>query len=135
MNKELVKEFLRRENIFAVVGVSRDKRKYGYRVYKNLKKAGYKVFPVNPNAKEIEGEKCYSSLSYLPEKPDVVIFVVQPRVTEEVVKECKKLGIKRVWMQPGSESEKAVNFCTENNIEVVHGICVMLENRSRKENI
>ncbi len=135
MNKELVKEFLRRENIFAVVGVSRDKRKYGYRVYKNLKEAGYRVFPVNPNTKEIEGEKCYPSLSHLPEKPDVVIFVVQPRVTEEVVKECKKLGIKRVWMQPGSESEKAVNFCTENNIEVVHGICVMLENRSRKENI
>jgi len=129
MNKREIKEFLRKENVFAVVGVSRDKKKYGYKVYKNLKEAGYKVYPINPNAKEIDGEKCYPSLSHLPEKPDVVNLVVQPRVTEQIVKECKKLGIRKVWMQPGSESKKAVNFCLENNIEVVYNICVMLERK------
>jgi len=129
MDERLIKEFLRKENIFAVVGVSRDKKKYGYKVYKNLKEAGYKVYPINPNANEIDGEKCYSALSKLPEKPDVVNLVVQPRVTEQIVKECKKLGIRKVWMQPGSESKKAVNFCQENNIEVVYNICVMLERK------
>jgi len=65
----------------------------------------------------------------LPEKPDVVNLVVQPRVTEEVVKECKRLGIKKVWMQPGSESKKAVNFCLENNIEVIYNICIMAKRK------
>jgi len=48
------------------------------------------------------------------------------------VKVCKRLGIRKVWMQPGSESETALNFCKENSIEVVHGVCVMVERRSRK---
>lgn len=129
MDERLIKEFLRKENIFAVVGVSRDKKKYGYKVYKNLKEAGYKVYPINPNANEIDGEKCYSALSKLPEKLDVVNLVVQPRVTEQIVKECKKLGIRKVWMQPGSESKKAVNFCLENNIEVIYNICIMAKRK------
>jgi predicted CoA-binding protein len=105
MKEETVKAFLDKQNIFAVVGASRDPRKYGYQVYKDLRKAGYKVYPVNPNAEEILGSKCYSSLENLPVKPDVVDIVVPPEVAEEAVKACKSLGITKVWMQPGSESE------------------------------
>ena len=127
MNEKLIKEFLRKENIFAVIGVSRDKKKYGYKVYKNLKEAGYKVYPINPSTSEIDRERCYPSLSELPEKPDVVNLVVQPGITEEIVKECKKFRIKKVWMQPGSESKKAVNFCLENNIDVIYNICIIVK--------
>ena len=128
MNKR-IKEFLRKENIFAVVGVSRDKKKYGYKVYKNLKEAGYKVYPINPNASEIEGEKCYSSLSELPEKPDVVNLVVQPKITEEIGGNAKNWELKKVWMQPGAESKEAIKFCLQNSIEVVYNVCVMLERK------
>lgn len=129
MNEELIKEFLRKENVFAVVGVSRDPKKYGHRVYKDLKKAGYTVYPINPNADEILGDKCYHFLKDLPEKPDVVDIVVPPKITKKIVKQCKELGIKKVWMQPGSESEKAIIFCKENNIKTMHGVCVMVERR------
>ena len=131
MNEELIKKFLNKKNIFAVVGASRDPKKYGYQVYKDLKEAGYKVYPVNPNADEILGDRCYPDLGDLPTKPDVVDVVVPPKVTEEIVKTCKRLGITRVWMQPGSESETAIKFCNENSINMVHGICVMVERRSR----
>ena len=127
MNKETVKAFLNKENIFAVVGASRDPRKYGYQVYKDLTKAGYKVYPVNPNAEEILGNVCYSSLENLPVKPDVVDIVVPPEVAVETVKICKRLGITKVWMQPGSESETAIKFCQEEEIQVLHGLCVMVE--------
>ena len=50
-------------------------------------------------------------------------------ITEETVIECKNLGIGKVWMQPGSESKGAIRFCRENNIKVLHGVCVMLERR------
>jgi predicted CoA-binding protein len=131
MDEELIKKFLNKRNIFAVVGASRDPKKYGYQVYKDLKEAGYKVYPVNPNANEILGDRCYPDLRDLPTKPDVVDVVVPPKVTEEIVKTCKRLGITRVWMQPGSESETAIKFCNENSINMVHGVCVMVERRSR----
>lgn len=127
MNEKLIKKFLRKENIFAVVGVSRDKKKYGYKVYKNLKEAGYKVYPINPNCDEIDGKKCYHFISELPEKPDVVDIVVPPAVTEKILIKCKELGIRKVWVQPGSESKKALNFCKKNNIEVICNVCVMVE--------
>jgi len=127
MNQELIRTFLNKKNIFAVVGASRDPKKYGYQVYKNLKNAGYEVYAVNPNAEEILGDKCYPSLENLPVKPDVVDVVVPPKVTEHTVETCKKLGITKVWMQPGSESEKAIKFCEQNGIDVVYGVCVMIE--------
>jgi len=87
------------------------------------------VYAVNPNIDEVLGDRCYHSLSELPEMPDVVDTVVPPAVTEGIVKECKELGIARVWMQPGSESKKAINFCVENDIKVVHDMCVMIKRR------
>jgi len=129
MDEGLIKRFLDKRNTFAVVGASKDPEKYGYKVYRDLKEAGYQVYPVNPNADEILGEKCYPGLGDLPTKPDVVDVVVPPKITEEIVKTCKRLGITKVWMQPGSESETAIKFCHENGIEVVYGVCVMIERR------
>jgi len=133
MDEEPIREFLNKKNIIAVVGASRDPEKYGYRVYKDLREAGYKVYPVNPSADEILGDKCYSSLESLPVKPDVVDFVVPPKVTEETVRTCKRLGITKLWMQPGSESQTAIKFCVDNNIDVIHGICIMKERAKRQE--
>ena len=121
------KEFLKKENIFAVAGVSRNKEKYGFKVYDTLKKAGYKIYPINPTASEIDGEKCYPSLEELPEKPDVVITVVPPKVTDKIAEKCKELNINKIWMQPGSESKKSIDFCKKNNIEVIHSACIMIE--------
>jgi predicted CoA-binding protein len=131
MDEKLIKAFLYRENIFAVAGASRDPEKYGHQVYRDLRNAGYRVYCVNPNADEVLGNKCYPSLEVLSVKPDVVDVVVPPKITEQLVKTCKKLGITKVWMQPGSESETAIKFCEENSIDVVHGVCVMVERRSR----
>jgi len=129
--EELIEKFLDSKNVFAVIGVSRDPEKYGHKVYKDLKKAGYTVYPINPKAESIDGDKCYNSLRELPERPDVVDIVVPPKITERIIKECKELGIKRVWMQPGSESEEAISFCKENDIEVIHSVCVMVERKKR----
>jgi len=125
----LITDLLNKQNVFAVVGVSKNPAKYGHQVYIDLKEAGYVVYAVNPTIDEVLGDRCYHSLSELPEMPDVVDTVVPPAVTERVVTECKELGIARVWMQPGSESEKAINFCVANNIKVVHDVCVMIKRR------
>lgn len=103
-------EFLKKSNTIAVVGASRNRKKFGYRVYATLKRNGYNVYPVNPQAERIDDDRCYPSLAALPKKPDVVITVVRPKITEGVVKEMKKLNLNKVWMQPGSESASATLF-------------------------
>jgi predicted CoA-binding protein len=133
MNEKLIMEFLDKENVFAVVGASRDPEKYGHQVFKDLRNAGYKVYCVNPNADEVMRVKCHPNIEALPEKPDVVDIVVPPKITEQIVRSCKKLGIMKVWMQPGSESEETIQFCRENGIDVVHGVCVMVERRTRQK--
>jgi len=132
MEPDFVREFLNKNNVIAVVGASRSPEKYGHKVYKDLKEAGYRVYPINPNAPEILGGQCYPDLKSLPVKPDVVNTVVPPKVTEEVVKACKELGITRVWMQPGSESDEAIRFCHDNGIDVVYGVCIMNERRKEQ---
>jgi predicted CoA-binding protein len=130
-SEEKIRAFLDKRNVFAVVGASRDPQKYGHQVYRDLKSAGYKVYPVNPSTQEVLGDRCYPDLKELPEKPDVVVTVVPPQVTEQVVRTCKELGIKKVWMQPGSESEEAVKYCEDNDLEVIYNMCVMVERKRR----
>ncbi len=123
--EELIKEFMTKKR-FAVIGATDNTEKYGNRIFKNLTKRGYEVYPVNPNLKEIEGAKCYPTLSAVPVKVDVVDFVVPPKVTESILEECKKLGLANIWLQPGSESDTAIAFCRDNKFKVVYGTCVML---------
>jgi predicted CoA-binding protein len=123
--EELIKEFLAKKK-FAIVGATDNETKYGNRIFKNLTKRGYEVYPVNPSLKEIEGTKCYPTLTDIPVKVDVVDVVVPPKVTESILKDCKKLGLTNIWLQPGSESEAAIAFCKDNSFKVVYDTCVML---------
>lgn len=123
--EELIKEFMDQKR-FAVVGATDNPEKYGNRIVKNLRSRGYEVYPVNPKLEEVDGLKCYPSIAGIPVQVDVVDFVVPPNATEEILKQCKDLGLDRIWLQPGSESEAAIAFCQDNNLKVVHSVCVML---------
>ena len=122
---DLIKEFMAQKK-FAVVGATDNTEKYGHQILANLRKRDYEVYPVNPRLEAIEGMKCYATLSDLPVKVDVVDFVVPPSATEAILKECLALGLDRIWLQPGSESETAIKYCKDNNMKVVHGVCVMM---------
>ncbi|MDH4129868.1 MAG: CoA-binding protein [Spirochaetota bacterium] len=115
-----------KQNVFAVIGVSSKPDKYGYKIYKHLKHIGKKVYPIHPAVKDIEGDVCYKKLSDIPDRIDVVDIVVPPHITEQIVEECHRLGIRRVWIQPGAESDKAIQYCKDNNIDVVYNTCIML---------
>ena len=123
--QELIKEFMGYKK-FAVVGATDNPQKYGNQIVKDLKKRGYDVYPVNPRLKEVEGLACYAALADVPVKVDVVDFVVPPEATEEILRQCKELGLSRIWLQPGSESDSAIAFCRDNGLEVVHDVCVMM---------
>jgi len=120
-----VTNFLKNKSI-AVVGVSRNKNKFGYIAYKNLKDKQFKVFPVNPNVEAVDSDKCYPNLSSIKENVEGVLLVVPPQQSEQVVKEANNLGIKSIWFQQGSSSEQAIKLCEDNNIDYVSGECIMM---------
>lgn len=130
----LVKDFLAQKRI-AVVGVS-DKRETGCNAgYERFKEAGYKVSAVNPRLTTFKGDPCYPDLKSIPEKPDAVFILANPKVTDQIVQQCVDLGIQHVWMhclmgvRPGagagssSVSQDAVQKCRENGIAVIPGSC------------
>jgi uncharacterized protein len=120
-----VNDFIGQESL-AVVGVSRQPKKFGTYAYNELKKRGYRVFAVNPQAESIEGDRCYPRLTALPEPVGGVVVVVPPNQTEQVVREAAAAGITRVWMQQGATSPEAVKFCEENGITEIHGECILM---------
>lgn len=103
--------------LIAVVGVSDDASKYGHKIFRDLLNAGYPVKGVNPRGGFVLGQNLYKSVSELEQRPDLVITVVPPPVTEKVVEECNKLGVKHIWLQPGSESVRAVEKAKEYGIK------------------
>ncbi len=115
---------------YAVVGASNDSSKYGNKVFLDLLEGGYRVIPINPKEAKIAGEKVYRTLSDFEGVIDVVIFVVPPAVTEKVLAEVLSLEIKNVWMQPGSESDEALEFCKKNNIRAISNSCIMVQRKN-----
>jgi predicted CoA-binding protein len=126
--QRLISDFVNRR-VWAVVGASQDRNKFGNRVYRTMRDAGYIVYPVNPKGGELEGAKAYATLADLPETPEVIDLVVPPAVTEQVVKEAHQLGLDRIWMQPGTESDAAIAYCREHGIQIVHHACAMVHRR------
>lgn len=116
---------LNKNYIHAIVGASNNPEKYGYKLMQDLQTSGFKVLPINLKEQEILGEKVYASLADYPAKIDLVIFVVPPQVTRHILNQVKQLKIDKVWFQPGSESDEALKFCRENQIEAIANSCVM----------
>jgi len=106
---------------FAVVGASRDRAKYGNKVLRAYLQNDRKVFAVNPNADEVEDIRAFPDLASLPELVDGISVITPPNVTEKVVEQAGELGIKKIWLQPGSESETALASAKRRGIDVISG--------------
>jgi len=125
VSKKIIDDFLIQKPI-AVIGVSRNPKKFGYSCYRDLKMRGFQVIPVNPNVSSIDGEECYPNLKSITEKISAVLIIVHPEQTEAVVAEAFACGIKYIWMQKGAESQKAVGFCNVNGINVIYNECILM---------
>jgi hypothetical protein len=111
--KQAVDDFLARKRI-AVIGVSRSSKEAANLVYRTLRKAGYEVFAVNPNAEEVEGDTCYHDLASIPGGVEAAVIATPPDAAESVVRECSDQGVKHIWMHrsfgEGSVSPAAAGY-------------------------
>ncbi len=124
---------LKKSHTFAVVGVSQDRQKYGYEVFRALVESGYKVYPVNPKYTNVDEVPCYPSLQELPERPEVVVTPAPPPVTEKVAEDCARLKIGTLWMPPETWSDKSIDTCIAHGIQEVHDLCIVFALNSLRE--
>ena len=128
--KEAATNFLSHKRI-AVTGVSRTPGVHGSNaVYQRLRAKGYEVFAVNPNADEVEGDRCYHELGEIPGGVEAVVIGTRPAYAEATVRRCDELGIKNVWMHrafgTGSVSDTATLYGREHGVTVIDGGCPLM---------
>ena len=111
---------------YAMAGVSRDPRKFGQAAFRELRKKGMDLVPVNPSAETIDGVKCFNSISELP--PDVrgIIFMTPKEETLSVAREAIAHGIKDLWIQQGAESKSIIAELEKEDVNLIHNQCIMM---------
>ncbi len=123
---EILNDFLAQKRL-AVVGVSRNAQEFSNTLFRELKGRGYDLVPVNPNASEVEGQRCFARVQDVTPPVDGALLMTTPAATEQVVRDCADAGVTRVWMYrgagAGAVSQSSVDFCREKGIRVVEGAC------------
>jgi len=130
MEEAQTKDFISKDFIYAIVGATANKNKYGYKVLVDLKNKGFKVVPVNPKYEEVAGLPCSPDLISMEERPDVVILIVGQDNAKKVVKECMDLKLNCLWFQPGSEFKDAMNMAQSAGFKIMVDKCIMQETES-----
>ncbi|ASQ47333.1 CoA-binding protein [Legionella clemsonensis] len=128
MNVETqINQFLS-SNAYGVVGASSRRHKFGNKVLRCYLQNGKTAYPVNPGESMIEGIASVANVSDLPASVESISIITPAAVTEKIVEEAIRKGIKNIWMQPGAESEKAIERCKKSQVNVIAGgPCLLVE--------
>ena len=122
---------LKKYKTIAVVGLSSNPMRPSFGVTEYMQGAGYKTIPVNPNEREVLGEKSYARLEDVPEKIDIVNVFRRAEDVPSVVESAIRIGARVVWMQSGIESEAAAEKARVAGLVVVEDACILVEHQRR----
>ena len=124
-----IRDLLRSAHTIAVVGLSSSRFRASYGVSQYMQSAGYRIIPVNPNEREVLGERAYARLEDLPEKIDVVDVFRRSEFVPEVVDAAIRVGARAIWMQEGVADEAAAQRAREAGLFVIMDSCILKEHR------
>jgi uncharacterized protein len=127
-----VAELLRVAKTIAVVGLSANPARPSHEVAAYLQRVGYRIIPVNPNEREVLGEKAYARLEDVPEKVDIVDIFRRPEEAASVVESAIGIGAKVVWMQLGIEDGVAAEKARSRGLAVIEDACLLVEDKRRR---
>ena len=111
---------------YALIGISRDEKKFSRHVYKELSEKGVKFYPVNPKMDDLNGTRVYHSISELPEGVTHALVMTPKSQTQAALEEAIQRGITHFWIQQGAESPEAIELARNHNVNCVHGACIMM---------
>lgn len=89
-------DFLLDPASIAIVGASDNPDKIGGRPIFYMRRHGYrgKLYPINPQRSQVQGEKTWPSVASLPDAPHLAIVAVPGMKAVEAVDDCAALGVK-----------------------------------------
>jgi uncharacterized protein len=126
-NDDQLHDLISSVNTIAVVGLSPKEHRDSFRVAKYLQDQGFRIIPVNPNAREVLGEKAYASLRDVPEPIDLVDVFRRADVVDEVAREAVEAGARAIWLQMGIINEDAATIAEDGGLDVVMDRCLMVD--------
>jgi predicted CoA-binding protein len=114
----------------AVVGASSDRNKFGNKALRAFRTEGYTVIPINPNEREVEGLKTYSSVLDVPGTIDMATVYVQPDVGQQLLAEFEQKKIPEIWINPGAESDELVAEARRRRLNIIQACSIVAIGRS-----
>jgi predicted CoA-binding protein len=126
-SREEIKQILEKTKIIAVVGLSDNPDRTSYMVSEAMQNKGYRIIPVNPNAEQILGEKCYASLTDIPEQIDIVNVFRRSEFIVPIAEEAIKIKAKVLWLQQGVYNEEAASLAGNQGLSVIMDRCIKVE--------
>jgi predicted CoA-binding protein len=109
----------------AVIGASSNRSKYGNKALRAFEHQGYRVIPINPHEREVEGHKAYASVLDVPDPIDVATVYVPADVGLKVVDELAKRGIAEVWLNPGADEPEVVARARELGLKTIQACSII----------
>ena len=103
----------------AVIGASRDRRKYGNKAVRAYQESGFTVFPVHPTDAAIEGLKAYPNIGAIPDPIDFVSIYVPPVVGLKLLPAIAEVAPKELWLNPGSESDDLIEAAADLRLRAI----------------
>ena len=125
VTKKQIDDFLETKKI-AIAGVSRNKKKFGNVIFRELLKNGFKVLPINPNTPKINETVCYPDVESLPKDVESLLIVTPKFSTDEILRRAIKKGIKNIWIQQSSNTKETLKIAEEYNKEIIHDKCIFM---------
>jgi len=122
---ETIQSFIKQKKV-AVVGASRNEKKFGNAAAKELQERGYEVFYIHPEAKELNGQPTYPNLEAVKDHAETVWVNVPPERGEAVLREAATAGLTKVWLQQGAASPELIQVGDELGLELVAGKCILM---------
>ena len=125
VTRQQIDDFLKEKRI-AMAGVSRDPKKFGYQVFKELQNKGYHVLPINPKTESIDSVRCFADVNELPPDIDSLLIVTPKNQTDKILRNAINRGIKNIWVQQMSETEETLKIAEEYEKEIIHRKCIFM---------
>jgi predicted CoA-binding protein len=125
VTKNQIDTFLEPKKL-AVAGVSRNEKKFGHVVFKELSKHGYEVLPINPKTDNINGTMCYPDVESLPENIDSILILTPKFETDKILQSSIKRGIKNIWVQQSSDTKETLRIAEEYEKEIILNKCIFM---------
>ena len=124
-----IAELLHSSRTIAIVGLSSKRFRPSHGVSDYLKRAGYRIIPVNPMETQVLGEKAYPDLESVPGPIDIVDIFRRSECVPEIVEAAIRKGAKAIWMQEGVYNEEAARRAEEAGLMVVMDRCILKDHR------